>query len=64
MGRFYEDLANEQPTKNLFRKQLLFAKSNFEKAIQIRSRIYGPRHPDTVLIIDRLAPILHELSQG
>jgi hypothetical protein len=63
MGRYYKQFAEIQSTVALKKKQLLLAQSYLEKAIQTRTRIYGSVHPDTVRLINCLAPVLRDISR-
>jgi hypothetical protein len=63
LGLFHFKLAYEQATVDLQRKQLLLAKSYFEEALRIYSKIDGPIHLDTVKASSLLDVALSELSQ-
>jgi hypothetical protein len=63
MGRYYKQLAEVQPTVALKKKQLLLAQTYLDKAIQTRTRVHGSVHPDTVRLINCLAPVLRDLSR-
>jgi tetratricopeptide (TPR) repeat protein len=58
IGKFYSQLALEQPTRQLKQTQLLLAKAHFEESFRINAKIYGPTHPDTVAATSRLAAII------
>jgi hypothetical protein len=63
IGGFYFKLAKIQPTLDAKRTQLLLAKSYYEEAQRIYSKIYGPTHPSTADASSELTIVLRELSQ-
>jgi hypothetical protein len=62
-ARYYYVPSATKLTKQSKRTQLLLAKSHFEEAHRVRSKIYGPTHPHATRVIARLAPILELLNQ-
>ncbi len=62
LGDFYCRLAKVQTTVNLEQKQQLLAKAYFEESHRIKSKIYGPTHPDTIDIASQLARVSSKLS--
>jgi hypothetical protein len=62
LGLFHYQLALEQATDDLKQTQLLLAKSHHEETLRIRSKIYGPTHPETVATASRLASVTSVLS--
>jgi hypothetical protein len=63
LGLFYYQLSHEQATLNVQQAQLLLAKSHHEEAYRIRSKIYGPTHPETVFTASNLADVTSVLSR-
>jgi hypothetical protein len=63
IGTFYYALAGTQSTVETKRKQLLLAKSYFEEAYRIQSKINSPNHPNSVVGTSRLSDVLSELSR-
>jgi tetratricopeptide (TPR) repeat protein len=63
LGIFHYQLSCEQAIVDSQQTQLLLAKSYFEEAIRIYSKIYGPTHLETVEAVSILADILRELSE-
>jgi tetratricopeptide (TPR) repeat protein len=63
LGMFHHELAHKQATLNVQQAQLLLAKSHFEEALRIRSKMYGPTHPETVVTASRLATVSGMLSK-
>jgi hypothetical protein len=63
LGEFCYKLARKQPTVDAKRTQLLLAKSYYEDAQRIYSKIYGPTHPSTADASSQLTIVLRELSQ-
>jgi hypothetical protein len=63
LGQFHNKVGKmPQNTPVIRRKKLLVARSYFEKAYQIRLKIYGPVHVTTVEVAKRLSTITNELS--
>jgi tetratricopeptide (TPR) repeat protein len=67
LGVFHHQLADIQATYtdidvHVLLKQLLVAKAHFEEAIRIRSKIFGPTHPQTVIAVSQLNNVSSELS--
>jgi tetratricopeptide (TPR) repeat protein len=64
IGRFHYNFAQVQSTKNTKRTQLQLAKSYFEEAIRIESKIHNPTHPNRVGATFLLSEVLFELSKA
>jgi hypothetical protein len=54
MGQFYSELANIQDMDNGL---LLLAKSYFIEAVRIRTKAFGPTHPETLAALSHLATV-------
>jgi hypothetical protein len=62
LGSFYLQIACEVATVDPKQTQLLLAKSYFEGAFRIYSKMYGPTHPETDKATSQLAVVSSELS--
>jgi tetratricopeptide (TPR) repeat protein len=63
IGRLYYQLAMTQTIVGTKRIQLLLAKSSFQEASHIGTKIYSPTHPDRVGVAPLLSAVLNELSK-
>jgi hypothetical protein len=63
IGSFYHQVASIQLTDDSKRMQLLLAKSYYDEAHRICSKIHGHTHPSTVDAACRLTTVSRELSQ-
>jgi hypothetical protein len=64
IGQFYHGLAIKQSTVGTKRTQLLLAKSCFEEATRIETKIHSPTHPNRVGVASLLSDVLRELSRA
>jgi hypothetical protein len=64
LGVFHYQLADIQATidVHLQQTQLLVAKAHFEEAFRIRSKIFGPTHPETLIAASLLNDVSIKLS--
>jgi hypothetical protein len=63
LGLFYGKLAGVQTTVDSEQKQLLLSKAYYKESQQIRLKMYGPTHPDTVASASKLATVVSELCR-
>jgi hypothetical protein len=63
IGLFHYQLAMMQSLSSTKRTQLLLAKSSFEEATRIGTKIYSPTHPNRVGVASLLSKVLNELSE-
>jgi tetratricopeptide (TPR) repeat protein len=61
-GLFYFKLARRQPTVDIKRKHFLTSISHIEEGFRIRTKIYGPTHPNTVHAASVLSDVISALS--
>jgi hypothetical protein len=62
IGQFYYQLAMTSSTAHTKRTQMLLAKSNFDEAVRIESKVHNPTHPKRVMAATLLLRALRELS--
>jgi hypothetical protein len=62
-GKYYHELARRQPTVETKRNHFLISKSYVEKGFRIRTKIYGPTHPNTIKAASVLSTLTRELSR-
>jgi hypothetical protein len=60
---FHCELAMTQSIVVTKRMYLLLAKSYFEKATRIETKIHSPTHPNRVCVSSLLSEVLNELSK-
>jgi hypothetical protein len=63
IGQFHYELAMIQSVISTKRTQLLLAKSYFEEATRIETKIHNPTHPSRVAAASLLSLVLNELSE-
>jgi tetratricopeptide (TPR) repeat protein len=62
-GLYHYQLAKIQPTVDTKRKYLLISKLYIEEALRIRTKIYGPTHPNTIEAVSILSDVISALSR-
>mmetsp|Transcript_3129 Transcript_3129/g.3277 ORF Transcript_3129/g.3277 Transcript_3129/m.3277 type:complete len:468 (+) Transcript_3129:190-1593(+) len=63
ISALYLELADKQRTSEAKKIDLNLAKSHFEEALRIQSKIFGPNHPMTKRFVDKLADIVRTIRQ-
>jgi tetratricopeptide (TPR) repeat protein len=62
IGQFHHKIAMTSSTLHTIRTQLLVAKSYFDEAVRIETKIHNPAHPNRVMAASLLSRILRELE--
>jgi hypothetical protein len=63
LGSFHHQLSRKKAAFNVQQTQLLLVKSHYKEGLRIHSKIYGPTHPENIVIASRLADDTTVLSR-
>jgi tetratricopeptide (TPR) repeat protein len=64
LGNFYYRQAEESLSTGIRKEHLSLSFSNFNEALRLYTKLFGPNHPDTVQASSLLSIVTHELSEA
>jgi tetratricopeptide (TPR) repeat protein len=64
LGNFYHHRAEESPSAGIRKEHLSLSFSKFKEALRIKTKLFGPDHPNTVQASSQLSIVSNKLSEA